>query len=129
MKGLLKGKGLFTIMNCGFLGGAEEDSLEMVLEYLMKNGIHIWKLTSFWWWSWWDWWEWIIMEDLWMTYPKNLSANYSKEIEKLRKDLTSSLQKTFVDKKIINIIKEGILLPSLNFYQVLLNYYLNKIIK
>ena len=32
-------------------------------------------------------------------YPKNLSENYPKEIEKLRNDLKASLQKTFIDKK------------------------------
>lgn len=99
LKGLLKGKGLFTIMNCGFLGGGRGFigngvgiSDEKWDSYMKAYKVFDDDLA--------DWWGMDnygrFMND---RYPKNLSENYSKEIEKLRKDLTSSLQKTFVDKK------------------------------
>ncbi|MDU1911792.1 NAD(P)H-dependent oxidoreductase [Fusobacterium sp.] len=99
LRGLLKGKSLFTIMNCGFLGGGRGFigngvgiSDEKWNAYMKAYKVFDDDLA--------DWWGMDnygrFMND---RYPKNLSENYSKEIEKLREDLNSSLQKTFIDKK------------------------------
>ena len=98
LRGLLKGKGLFTIMNCGFLGGGRGFigngvgiSDEKWNSYMKAYKVFDDDLA--------DWWGMDnygrFMND---RYPKNLSENYSKEIEKLREDLSSSLKKTFIDK-------------------------------
>ena len=98
LRGLLKGKGLFTIMNRGFLGGGRGFigngvgiSDEKWNSYMKAYKVFDDDLA--------DWWGMDnygrFMND---RYPKNLSENYSKEIEKLREDLSSSLKKTFIDK-------------------------------
>ena len=99
LRGLLKGKGLFTMMNCGFLGGGRGFigngvgiSDEKWDSYMKAYKVFDDDLA--------DWWGMDnygrFMND---RYPKNLSENYPKEIEKLRNDLKASLQKTFIDKK------------------------------
>lgn len=99
-KGILKGKSIFTIMNCGYLGGGRG---------FIGDGVGIDDKT-------WDrymnaykvfdddlanWWG---MKNLGRfvndRYPKNSSTDYQKELTDLREDLTNYLKKTFyLDKK------------------------------
>ncbi len=99
LRGLLKGKSLFTMMNCGFLGGGRGfigDGVGISDEkwdsYMKAYKVFDDDLA--------DWWGMNnygrFMND---RYPKNLAENYSKEIEKLREDLKTSLRKTFIEKK------------------------------
>lgn len=94
LEGLLKGKGIFTIMNCGWIGqgrGGLGDGID-------KNPIWDKYLTAF-----------KTLDDdtagFWGVTnmghfcndqtPANLSKNYGKEIESLRGDLVKFLDKTF----------------------------------
>ena len=99
LRGLLKGKGLFTIMNCGFLGGGRGFigngvgiSDEKWDSYMKAYKVFDDDLAE--WWGMDNYGR--FMND---RYPKNLSENYSKEIDKLREDLKVYLNKTFINKK------------------------------
>lgn len=99
LRGLLNGKGLFTIMNCGFLGGGRGFigdgvgiSDEKWDEYMKAYKVFDEDLAN--WWGMDNYGR--FMND---RYPKNLSADYKNELEKLRSDLTTYLKKTFIDKK------------------------------
>ena len=99
LRGLLKGKGLFTIMNCGFLGGGRGFigngvgiSDEKCDSYMKAYNVFDDDLAE--WWGMDNYGR--FMND---RYPKNLSENYSKEIDKLREDLKVYLNKTFINKK------------------------------
>ena len=94
--GLLKGKGMYTIMNCGFLGGGRGyigDGVginDAKWESYMKAFKVLDDDTS----SWWG------MENLGRFMndrtPKNDSDNYQSEIKQLRQDLTKHLDKVFL---------------------------------
>lgn len=90
-RGLLKGKKLFTIMNCGYLGGGrgfigdgvgiEDDKWDRYMKaYQVFDD---------------DMAEWWGMENLGRfmndRYPKQSSLNYKEELEKLREDLKNYL--------------------------------------
>ena len=99
LRGMLKGKGLFTMMNCGFLGGGRGFigdgvgiSDEKWDEYMKAYKVFDEDLAN--WWGMDNYGR--FMND---RYPKNLSTDYKNEIEKLRSDLTAHLKKTFIDKK------------------------------
>lgn len=95
-KGLLKGKGLFTIMNCGYLGGGRgfigdgvgiED--EKWDNYMKAYEVFDEDLAQ--WWG---------MKNLGRfmndRYPKPTSETYNQDLIKLRKDLESYLKKVFL---------------------------------
>lgn len=99
-QGLLKGRGIFTIMNCGYLGGGRgfigdgvgiED--EKWDRYMNAYKVFDDDMA--------DWWG---MKNLGRfindRYPKPTSPDYEKELKKLRSDLEKYLSKTFIDKKI-----------------------------
>lgn len=94
-RGLLKGKGIFTVMNCGYLGGGRgfigdgvgiED--EKWDRYMRAYEVFDEDLAQ--WWG---------MENLGRfvndRYPKPSSPAYKEELEKLRADLREYLSKTF----------------------------------
>lgn len=94
-RGLLKGKGIFTVMNCGYLGGGRgfigngvgiED--EKWDRYMRAYEVFDEDLAQ--WWG---------MENLGRfvndRYPKPSSPAYKEELEKLREDLREYLSKTF----------------------------------
>lgn len=94
-RGLLKGKGIFTVMNCGYLGGGRgfigdgvgiED--EKWDRYMRAYEVFDEDLAQ--WWG---------MENLGRfvndRYPKPSSPAYKEELEKLREDLRKYLSKTF----------------------------------
>lgn len=94
-RGLLKGKGIFTMMNCGYLGGGRgfigdgvgiED--EKWDRYMRAYEVFDEDLAQ--WWG---------MENLGRfvndRYPKPSSPAYKEELEKLREDLREYLSKTF----------------------------------
>ncbi|MGL4308384.1 MAG: NAD(P)H-dependent oxidoreductase [Cetobacterium sp.] len=98
LEGMLKGKGLFTIMNCGFLGGGRgfiNDGVGISdakwNKYMEAYNVFDEDLA--------DWWGMDnygrFMND---RYPKNNSGNYDKEIKQLRTDLKTHLDKTFFKK-------------------------------
>ena len=96
--GLLKGKGMFTIMNCGYLGGGrgfigdgvgiEDEKWDRYM-----NAYKVFDDDTANWWG---------MENLGRfmndRYPKSISENYKKDLEKIREDLKSYLFKTFIEK-------------------------------
>lgn len=96
--GLLKGKGMFTIMNCGYLGGGrgfigdgvgiEDEKWDRYM-----NAYKVFDDDTGNWWG---------MENLGRfmndRYPKPNSTNYKNDLEKLREDLKSYLFKTFIKK-------------------------------
>lgn len=94
-QGILKGKSIFTIMNCGYLGGGRgfigdgvgiED--EKWDSYMKAYKVFDDDLAN--WWG---------MENLGRfvndRYPRLSSENYKKDLEKLREDLRAYLEKTF----------------------------------
>lgn len=94
-RGLLKGKRIFTVMNCGYLGGGRgfigdgvgiED--EKWDRYMRAYEVFDEDLAQ--WWG---------MENLGRfvndRYPKPSSPAYKEELEKLREDLREYLSKTF----------------------------------
>lgn len=94
-RGLLKGKGIFTVMNCGYLGGGRgfigdgvgiED--EKWDRYMRAYEVFDEDLAQ--WWG---------MENLGRfvndRYPRPSSPAYKEELEKLREDLREYLSKTF----------------------------------
>lgn len=94
-RGLLKGKGIFTVMNCGYLGGGRgfigdgvgiED--EKWDRYMRAYEVFDEDLAQ--WWG---------MENLGRfvndRYPKPSSPAYKEELEKLREDLREYLSKIF----------------------------------
>lgn len=94
-KGILKGKAIYTIMNCGYLGGGRGfigDGVGIDNEkwdsYMKAYKVFDDDLAN--WWG---------MENYGRFVndrtPKNSSENYEKEIEKLREDLKSALSKCF----------------------------------
>lgn len=94
-QGLLKNKGLFTIMNCGYLGGGQGyvgDSIkkpnEMWDKYMTAYSILDEDQAK--WWGMDNYGRFV--NDI---YPKNNSANYKQEINSLRDKLKSYLAKTF----------------------------------
>lgn len=99
LRGKLKGKGLFTIMNCGFLGGGRGFigdgvgiSDEKWDEYMKAYKVFDEDLAN--WWGMDNYGR--FMND---RYPKNLSTDYKTELEKLRNDLVAHLKKTFIENK------------------------------
>lgn len=99
LRGMLNGKGLFTIMNCGFLGGGRGfigDGVGISNEkwdtYMKAYKVFDDDLAN--WWGMDNYGR--FMND---RYPKNLSPDYKNELDKLRSDLTTYLRKTFIDKK------------------------------
>lgn len=94
-RGLLKGKGIFTVMNCGYLGGGrgfigdgvgiEDKKWD---RYMRAYEVFDEDLAQ--WWG---------MENLGRfvndRYPKPSSPAYKEELEKLREDLREYLSKTF----------------------------------
>lgn len=96
--GLLKGKGMFTIMNCGYLGGGRGfigDGVGIEDEKWNRymNAYKVFDDDTGNWWG---------MENLGRfmndRYPKPNSTNYKNDLEKLREDLKSYLFKTFIKK-------------------------------
>lgn len=94
-RGLLKGKGIFTVMNCGYLGGGRGfigDGVGIENEkwdrYMRAYEVFDEDLAQ--WWG---------MENLGRfvndRYPKPSSPAYKEELEKLREDLREYLSKTF----------------------------------
>lgn len=94
--GLLKDKGMYTIMNCGFLGGgrgyigdgvgindAKWDEYMQAFKVLDDDTASWWGMDNLG----------RFMND---RYPKNDSENYQKEITQLRQDLTQHLDKVFL---------------------------------
>lgn len=94
LRGMLNNKGLFTIMNCGFLGkgrGFIGDGSEQWDRYMKAYKVFDDDLAN--WWGMKNYGR--FMND---KYPKNLSPTYEQELKELRKDLISYLEKTFINK-------------------------------
>lgn len=92
LRGMLNNKGLFTIMNCGFLGkgrGFIGDGSEQWDRYMKAYKVFDDDLAN--WWGMKNYGR--FMND---KYPKNLSPTYEQELKELRKDLISYLEKTFI---------------------------------
>ena len=100
--GLLKGKGMFTIMNCGYLGGGRGyiDNGVGIEDEKWNSYMKAYKVfdddTANWW----------GVENLGRFMndrtPKISSPNYPDELEKLREDLKTSLKNSLIDKKNAN---------------------------
>lgn len=95
LEGMLKGKGLFTIMNCGYLGGGRGyvgdgrnkdtstwDKYMTAYKILDDDQAAWWGMDNYG----------RFVNDI---YPKNGSENYEKELEDLRSDLRGYLEKKF----------------------------------
>ncbi len=99
INGLLKGKGIFTIMNCGFLGGGRGfindgagiddkrwNSYMKAFKVLDDDTAQFWGAENCG----------RFANDL---YPRNNSENYKENLEKLRADLRKYLKETFIEGK------------------------------
>ena len=98
LEGMLHGKGLFTIMNCGYLGGGrgyvgdgKNKDTSMWDKYMTAYSILDEDQAN--WWGMKNYGRFV--NDI---YPKNGSENYEKELNSLREDLKGYLDKTFLNK-------------------------------
>lgn len=96
-KGLLENKGIYTIMNCGFLGGGRGFINDGVgindkkwNEYMKAYEVFDNDLAN--WWGMKNFGR--FMND---RYPKNTSKNYKEQLEEIRTSLNENLKKTFIN--------------------------------
>lgn len=95
LEGMLNGKGLFTIMNCGYLGGGRGytgdgkskntstwDKYMTAYQILDEDQAAWWGMKNYG----------RFVNDI---YPKNGSENYEQELTQLREDINKYLDKTF----------------------------------